>query len=120
MTYNNQPSPYGQPANNPLGGAPAYQPGPVNEKRTFGMWSLWLGIAGLIIPIGLISLAALVFGIVALVKEPRAKVLGIWGVVLGGLGLIWTLIFWSVIVPLIILFGLGAAYVNEYGTYTSY
>ena len=122
MTYNNQPSPYGQPAGNPLAGAPGYQgpTGPVNEKRTFGLWSLWLGIAGMIIPIGLLSVGALVFGIISLVKEPRAKTVAIWGTVLGALGIIWSIIFWSVVIPLIILLGLGAAYVNEYGTYTSY
>ncbi|MGO1775824.1 MAG: hypothetical protein ACTHYY_10450, partial [Agrococcus casei] len=87
--------------------------------RTFGLWSLWLGIAGMIIPVVLPSLAALVLGIVSLVKEPKAKTLGIWGTVLGALGLIWSLIFLTVVIPLILILTFGAAVV-EYGTYTSY
>lgn len=108
---------------NPYGGgnAPAgYDPNAgKSDKRTFGLWSLWLGIAGMIIPVVLPSLAALVLGIVSLVKEPKAKTLGIWGTVLGALGLIWSLIFLTVVIPLILILTFGAAVV-EYGTYTSY
>lgn len=73
----------------------------------------------MIIPVVLPSLAALVLGIVSLVKEPKAKTLGIWGTVLGALGLIWSLIFLTVVIPLILILAFGAAVV-EYGTYTSY
>lgn len=73
----------------------------------------------MIIPVVLPSLAALVLGIVSLVKEPKAKTLGIWGTVLGALGLIWSLIFLTVVIPLILILAFVPAVV-EYGTYTSY
>lgn len=126
--YGAQPTP-GQPApgqypaqpyaQNPMGG-PAPSQAPQSDKRTFGLWSLWLGIGGIVLAFGLPSLAAVIFGIVALIKEPRSKVLGIWGIVLGALGIIWTFLLWTVIVPLIAIAIFGAAFVSEYGTYTSY
>ena len=106
---------------NPYGQAAGYDPNAgKSDKRTFGLWSLWLGIAGMVLAFGLPSLAALIFGIVSLVKEPKAKTLGIWGTVLGALGLIWSLIFLTVVVPLIVLLSVGAVYMEEYGTFTTY
>ena len=89
--YNMQ-SPHGE---QPLAAAPA------NDRRTLGLWALWTGIASVVIgPIlfGLLSIPPVVLGIIALIKEPRSKALGIWGIVLGVIGFIWMIVFWTVVV----------------------
>lgn len=96
---------YGQ---NPYAGYAA--PKPKSDKKTFGLWSMILGLSGLLIPLFINNIAAIALGIVGLIKE-NSKGMSITGLVSGGIGLlIWAPIVWFVILPLIGLAILGAAY----------
>ena len=96
---------YGQ---NPYAGYAA--PKPKSDKKTFGLWSMILGLSGLLIPLFINNIAAIALGIVGLIKE-NSKGMSITGLVSGGVGLlIWAPIVWFVIVPLIGLAILGASY----------
>lgn len=89
---------------NPYGGQPLAAPLETG-KRTLGIWALWTGIASVVIgPIvfGLLSIPPVVLGIIALIKEPRSKALGIWGIVLGVIGFIWMILFWTVVMAWLI------------------
>ncbi|QCR18374.1 DUF4190 domain-containing protein [Agrococcus sp. SGAir0287] len=104
-------NPYGQPgAYPPVGPAPqqpyAYAgayPAPRSPKTTLGMWSLILGISGFLVPIGINSVAAIVLGIVGIVKEQR-RGLSIAGLSVGAFVLlIYTPFIWSVLALLLSL-----------------
>lgn len=85
------------------------QPKPKSDKKTFGLWSMILGLSGLLIPLFINNIAAIALGIVGLLKE-NSKGMSITGVVSGGIGLlIWAPIVWFVIVPGIILWAAYAA-----------
>lgn len=80
-------TPYGQPAQPypqqpvPYGAQPyglvqqhayaAAYPAPRSPKTTFGTWALILGLSGFLLPVGLNSIAAIVLGIVGIVREQR-------------------------------------------------
>lgn len=115
--YNVNPQ---QPQQNPYG-ATAPNAGK-SDRRVLGMWGLWLGIASIVIGpflFGLLSVAAIVLGAIAISKESRSKGLGIWGIVLGAVGFIWMLLFWFAVVPLLILAGLWM-FVDTIPTYSYY
>lgn len=107
-----QPTPYQQPA--PYG-SPYYDVGqqqyayaaaygtPRSPKTTFGMWALILGLSGFLLPIGLNSIAAIVLGIVGIVKEQR-RGMSIAGLSIGAFVLVIYLPFiWSVFAILLSL-----------------
>ncbi|SDH69651.1 DUF4190 domain-containing protein [Agrococcus jejuensis] len=86
------------------------QPKPKSDKKTFGLWSMILGLSGLLIPLFINNIAAIALGIVGLIKE-NSKGMSITGLVSGGIGLlIWAPIVWFVIVPLIVIAAVGASY----------
>ncbi|QCR18373.1 DUF4190 domain-containing protein [Agrococcus sp. SGAir0287] len=98
---------YGQ---NPYAGYAASTPRPKSDKKTFGLWSMILGLSGLLLPFFVNNLAAIVLGIFGLIRE-NSKGMSITGLVSGGVGLlIWAPIVWFVIVPFIAILALGAAY----------
>jgi hypothetical protein len=86
-------------------GQPSYSgyaaPKPKSDKKTFSLWAMIAALSGIILPIGLNSLAAIGLGIAGLVKE-NAKGMSITGLALGGLQLLVTLpIFWFGVVPIL-------------------
>lgn len=98
---------YGQ---NPYAGYAA--PKPKSDKKTFGLWSMILGLSGLLIPLFINNIAAIALGIVGLVKE-NSKGMSITGLVSGSVGFIWAFIFWPLVLTAIFL-AIGAA---SYSTY---
>jgi hypothetical protein len=52
----------------------------------FSITALVLGIAGIALGQGLLSIAAIVFGFVARNKEPQSRIMANWGLVLGLVG----------------------------------
>ena len=73
------------------------QPVPRSPKTTFGMWALILGLSGFLLPFGLNSIAAIVLGIVGIVKEQR-RGMSIAGLSIGAFVLlIYTPIIWSIL-----------------------
>ncbi|GEK79279.1 SdpI family protein [Agrococcus baldri] len=79
-------------------------------KKTLSLWGLILGISSIIIPIFLNAIAGAVLSGIGLAKEPAGKTMAIWGLVLSILGFIWNIVFWTVVIPLIILAAIAASY----------
>ena len=76
---------------------------PRSPRTTFGMWSLILGLSGFLLPLGLNSIAAIVLGIVGIVKEQR-RGMSIAGLSVGAFVLlIYTPFIWSVLAILLSL-----------------
>lgn len=126
--YGQQPSPYGQQQNpyahqpSPYGQLPAvgatqqydlgqqqyaasamYGTPPRSPRTTLGTWALILGISGFLIPIGLNSIAAIVLGIMGIVKEQR-RGMPIAGLSIGAFVLVFYMPFiWSVLFALLSL-----------------
>ena len=74
QTPSQQPAPYA-PQQYAVGqqyayGA-AYPRPPRSPKTTLGMWALIVGLSGFLLPIGINSIAAIVLGIIGIVKEER-------------------------------------------------
>jgi hypothetical protein len=65
--------------------APA--PVPATATGGFSITALVLGIAGIALSQGLLSIGAVVFGFVARNKEPQSRLMANWGLVLGFVGL---------------------------------
>ncbi|WP_206447548.1 hypothetical protein [Agrococcus sp. KRD186] len=114
-----QPDPAGgyQPAGS-AGGYQSYQPAgqaygnyaaTTSTSKKLSMWGLILGISSFIIPIFLNAIAGAVLSGIGLAKEPAAKTMAIWGLVLSILGFIWNIVFWTVVIPLIILAAFAAS-----------
>jgi hypothetical protein len=66
--------------------APAPAPVPVAAMNGFSITALVLGITGIALGQGLLSIGAIVFGFVARSKEPQARLMANWGLVLGLIG----------------------------------
>jgi multisubunit Na+/H+ antiporter MnhB subunit len=62
-------------------------PAPVTATGGFSITALVLGIAGIALSQGLLSIGAVVFGFVARNKEPQSRLMANWGLVLGFVGL---------------------------------
>jgi len=62
------------------------QPAPVAAVNGFSITALVLGITGIALGQGLLSIGAIVFGFVARSKEPQARLMANWGLVLGLVG----------------------------------
>lgn len=115
--YGQQPQPYQQPAyQQPVPyGTPqydvgqqqyAYAPAYANQRSpttTFGLWALILGLSGFLLPIGLNSIAAIVLGIVGIVKEQR-RGMSIAGLSIGAFVLfVYIPVIWSILAVLLSL-----------------
>ncbi|MEO8262982.1 MAG: hypothetical protein ABI566_10480 [Pseudolysinimonas sp.] len=61
-------------------------PAPVAAVNGFSITALVLGITGIALGQGLLSIGAIVFGFVARSKEPQARLMANWGLVLGFVG----------------------------------
>jgi hypothetical protein len=61
-------------------------PAPVATLNGFSITALVLGITGIALGQGLLSIGAIVFGFVARSKEPQARLMANWGLVLGLIG----------------------------------
>lgn len=59
---------------------------PVAATNGFSITALVLGITGIALGQGLLSIGAIVFGFVARNKEPQARLMANWGLVLGLVG----------------------------------
>ena len=59
---------------------------PATAAGGFSITALVLGIAGIALGQGLLSIAAIVFGFVARNKEPQSRIMANWGLVLGLVG----------------------------------
>ena len=93
--YNQQ---YGQPPlpyNQQYGQPSVSQPG---KKNGFAVASLVLGIIGLLLAGILINVMAIIFGILGL-RNPYLKGMAIAGLILGGVGAIWSIYLIAVILP---------------------
>jgi hypothetical protein len=66
--------------------APAAAPVPATALNGFSITALVLGITGIALGQGLLSIGAIVFGFVARSKEPQARLMANWGLVLGFIG----------------------------------
>ncbi|WP_072314433.1 hypothetical protein [Agrococcus sp. Marseille-P2731] len=119
MTYMPPEQPAQQPAQ-PAAGYQAYQPtdqsyggygAPASTSKTLSLWGLILGISSIILPLFLNAIAGAVLSGIGLAKEPAAKTMAIWGLVLSILGFIWNIVFWTIVVPIIII----AAFASSYG-----
>lgn len=97
----------GQPDGQSYGGyaAPA-----ASTSKTLSLWGLILGISSFIIPIFLNAIAGAVLAGIGLAKEPAGKTMAIWGLVLSIVGFIWNIVFWTVVVPLIVIAAIAASY----------
>lgn len=98
----------------PAPAAPSQQPAPTSSSNGLAITALVLGIVAFCIgwtgPFGLVvAVAAIIFGIIALVKK-QSKGMGITGLVLGGLALITALIVTMVGVA---IFGGAAQVANQ-------
>lgn len=60
---------------------------PVAATGGFSITALVLGITGIALGQGLLSIGAIVFGFVARSKEPQSRLMANWGLVLGFVGL---------------------------------
>jgi hypothetical protein len=105
----NSPSP-APPPSNAQPSQPAYATGyPPAPPRGLSITSMVLGVLGLFLDIfvvGLLSVAAVIFGHLALKKEPAGKGLAVAGLVTGYIGIVIMIgiviaIFVAVVVPLI-------------------
>ena len=61
-------------------------PAPAATLNGFSITALVLGITGIALGQGLLSIGAIVFGFVARGKEPQARLMANWGLVLGFIG----------------------------------
>jgi len=61
-------------------------PAPAPALNGFSITALVLGITGIALGQGLLSIGAIVFGFVARSKEPGARLMANWGLVLGFIG----------------------------------
>ncbi|WAC67290.1 hypothetical protein OVA14_06005 [Agrococcus sp. SL85] len=119
MTYTppEQPAQGGyQPAGyQPASSTPSYGYGaPASTSKKLSLWGLILGISSIVIPLFLNAIAGAVLSGIGIAKEPAAKVMAIWGLVLSILGLIWGFVFWFAVVPLVVLAALAASYSTSY------
>jgi hypothetical protein len=64
----------------------APEPAPVAGTNGFSITALVLGITGIALGQGLLSIGAIVFGFVARGREPQARLMANWGLVLGFVG----------------------------------
>jgi hypothetical protein len=62
------------------------EPAPVAGTNGFSITALVLGITGIALGQGLLSIGAIVFGFVARGREPQARLMANWGLVLGLVG----------------------------------
>ena len=60
---------------------------PATVTGGFSVTALVLGIAGIALSQGILSIGAVVFGFVARNKEPQSRLMANWGLVLGFVGL---------------------------------
>ena len=114
MTYTPPEQP-GQPS----GGYQPYQPAgqqpygfaaaPASTKKTLSLWGLILGISSIVLPLFINAIAGGVLSGIGLAKEPAGKTMAIWGLVLSILGFIWSIVFWTIIIPLILLAAFAAS-----------
>lgn len=65
---------------------PVAEPAPIASTGAFSITALVLGITGIALGQGLLSIGAIVFGFVARSKEPQARLMANWGLVLGLIG----------------------------------
>lgn len=65
---------------------PVAEPAPLASTGAFSITALVLGITGIALGQGLLSIGAIVFGFVARSKEPQARLMANWGLVLGLIG----------------------------------
>lgn len=70
----------------PTAPAPAPAPAPIAGTNGFSITALVLGITGIALGQGLLSIGAIVFGFVARGREPQARLMANWGLVLGFVG----------------------------------
>jgi hypothetical protein len=61
-------------------------PAPVAGANGFSITALVLGITGIALGQGLLSVGAIVFGFLARGREPQARLMANWGLVLGFVG----------------------------------
>jgi len=85
---------------------------PVAASNGFSISTLVLGIAGIALGQGLLSVAAIVLGFIARSKEPAARTTANWGLVLGFVGvfggLILGIVGFAAFAPLWVAGGFGA------------
>ena len=70
----------------PVAPAPAVAPAAAAPIAGFSITALVLGITGIVLGQWLLSVGAIVFGFVARSKEPSARLMANWGLVLGFVG----------------------------------
>jgi len=77
---------------------PVPAPAPVTALNGFSITALVLGITGIALGQGLLSIGAIVFGFVARNKEPQARLMANWGLVLGFVGMFggFVLALWGI------------------------
>ncbi len=108
-----QQAPYGQP--NP------YAQGPV-QPRGLSITSMICGIAGLLFPFFLISLAAVIFGHLGRKREPAAAGFSLTGLITGYVGIalsalvVGIIVVFAIILPLII-FSSTTGSMDSFGTW---
>lgn len=62
------------------------EPAPVAASNGLSITALVLGITGIALGQGLLSIGAIIFGYIARTKEPQARLMANWGLVLGLVG----------------------------------
>lgn len=86
-----------------VGAETAATPAP---DRALGILALILGIGGIVFQQWLVSVAALVLGVLALRREPASRGFGIAGLVLGVVGAFWWLALLQLGLAAVLPFGL--------------
>jgi hypothetical protein len=90
--------------------SPTAAPAPVAMSNGLSITALVLGIAGIAIGQWLLSVGAVVFGFVARSKEPSARLMANWGLVLGLVGTFGWLIFTIMGIALFAPFAIWGAF----------